>query len=161
MKLATPTISSVAADPRRRTLSLAWSDGSRTTKDMKPLLKRRGAFAPLAASRRFMSVEVSERGGAVEWPGTDIAIDRHALWFDAHPQDNPFDDATLPASCFRGWMKAHGLSLSTAAGYLGISRRQAAYYASGEKVAPKVVWLACAAFEGHREALAALRKRAA
>ena len=44
---------------------------------------------------------------------------------------------------FIRWRWRHGLSLSDAAEALGLSRRQVAYYASGERPVPRTVLLAC------------------
>lgn len=46
---------------------------------------------------------------------------------------------------FKGWMARLGLSPSGAASVLGITRRQAAAYAAGEKPVPRLVFLACMA----------------
>ena len=56
----------------------------------------------------------------------------------------------LDAFEFIRWRWRHGLSLSDAAEALGLSRRQVAYYASGERAVPRTV-LAVAA--GRREDL--------
>jgi transcriptional regulator with XRE-family HTH domain len=51
----------------------------------------------------------------------------------------------MTSADFKRWMQAYGLSLSTAADLLGLSRRAVAYYASGERSIPRVVFLACMA----------------
>jgi hypothetical protein len=49
----------------------------------------------------------------------------------------------------------YGLSLSDAAEALGLSRRQVAYYASGERPVPRTVLLACKGWEAEKEDAAA------
>jgi transcriptional regulator with XRE-family HTH domain len=48
--------------------------------------------------------------------------------------------------------RCYGLSLSQAAEALGLSRRQVAYYASGEHPVPRTVLLACKGWEAERQA---------
>jgi hypothetical protein len=55
---------------------------------------------------------------------------------------------------FIRWRWKHGLSLNDAAKALGLSRRQVAYYASGEHVVPRTVLLACKGWEVEQQAAA-------
>ena len=55
---------------------------------------------------------------------------------------------------FIRWRWKHGLSLTDAAEALGLSRRQVAYYASGEHEVPRTVLLACKGWEVERQAAA-------
>jgi len=55
---------------------------------------------------------------------------------------------------FTRWPWRHGLSLTAAAEVLGMSRRQIAYYASGEHDVPRYVLLACRGWEAERHAVA-------
>lgn len=48
----------------------------------------------------------------------------------------------MTAAQFRRWMTAHGYTLERLAAALDISRRQIAYYRSGEQQIPRVVALA-------------------
>jgi transcriptional regulator with XRE-family HTH domain len=61
----------------------------------------------------------------------------------------------LDALEFIRWRWRHELSLSDAAEALGLSRRQVAYYASGERPVPRTVLLACTGWEAERQAAAA------
>ncbi len=45
------------------------------------------------------------------------------------------------------WRLRNGLSLSSAASALGISRRSVAYYSNGEREIPKAILLACTGWE--------------
>jgi hypothetical protein len=55
---------------------------------------------------------------------------------------------------FIRWRWKHGLSLTDAREALGLSRRQLAYYASGEHEVPRTVLLACKGWEVERRAAA-------
>jgi len=55
---------------------------------------------------------------------------------------------------FIRWRWTHGLSLTDAANALGLSRRQVAYYLSGEHEMPRYVLLACKGWEVERQAAA-------
>jgi transcriptional regulator with XRE-family HTH domain len=48
----------------------------------------------------------------------------------------------MRAAAFRAWMEGHALTLDRAAEALGLSRRNVAYYLSGEQPVPKTVMLA-------------------
>ena len=48
---------------------------------------------------------------------------------------------------FDTWMHRNGLSLSTAADALGISRRMVSYYRTAHKSIPRAIWLACLGWE--------------
>jgi transcriptional regulator with XRE-family HTH domain len=55
---------------------------------------------------------------------------------------------------FIRWRWRHGLSLTDAAEALGLSRRQVAYYVSGEHEVPRTVLLACKGWEAEHHAVA-------
>jgi transcriptional regulator with XRE-family HTH domain len=62
----------------------------------------------------------------------------------------------MTAADFKSWLKTEGLSLTAASDLLGLSRRTIAYYASGERTIPRVVFIACMAVASARK-----RRRAA
>jgi hypothetical protein len=141
----THRIAQVTADPTTLTLTLVWANRMRTVYDMRPLIEGRMTFAPLRAPELFAMALVIEDGLGIGWPGTEADCSADRLWHAARPQNNPFPDAVMTADDFKGWLARHGLSLSGAASLLGISRRQVAAYASGEKSVPRLVFLACMA----------------
>lgn len=49
-------------------------------------------------------------------------------------------------------MHRNGLSLTTAAQALGLSRRMVSYYRTAQKAIPRQTWLACLGWEGTRPA---------
>lgn len=141
----TRRIAHVTADCESLTLTLLWANRARTVYDMKPLIDSRTAFAPLRRTEVFAKAQVIEDGLGVGWQGTDADCSADKLWYAARPQDNPFPDAIMTAADFKGWLARHGLSFSGAASLLGISRRQVAAYASGDKTVPRLLFLACMA----------------
>lgn len=87
-------IESVIADADTRQVVLHWAGGGETRFDMAPVIAQGGVFAALADPALFTAVAVGPRGRSLVWPG-DLDLDADALWFDAHPEDNPF---TRPAA---------------------------------------------------------------
>jgi predicted transcriptional regulator len=69
------------------------------------------------------------------------------LWEPALEQNGQTD-----AVEFSRWRWRNGLSLTNAAEALGLSRRQVAYYASGEHEVPRTVLLACKGWETEQRA---------
>lgn len=70
------------------TVEIGWRNGARTRFDLKPAIAQGGVFSALADAAAFASVRVGPRGRSLQWPG-DIEIDADAIWFEAHPEDNP------------------------------------------------------------------------
>ncbi len=71
-------------------LTLTWENGQTTRFDMAPVIAQGGVFATLSRRESLASVAVGPRGRSLVWPG-EIDMDADALWFDAHPADNPFN----------------------------------------------------------------------
>jgi len=136
-----------AAGAGQETLAIVWSDGTRTTLDMSPLLDSDIALAALREPGELARVRVGDQGHSLSWPsGAAISADR--LWREAL---SAAGDGGSRA--FLAWRLRHGLSLSGAAEALGLSRRMVAYYSNGEKPVPRTVQLACRGWEAeHRGA---------
>ena len=143
-------IKSVDADVLRFRLTIHWKNGAVTTKELRREIGRREIFAPLREARLFGRVRVLDQGYSIGWPGTEVDFAADALWYEAHPGDRAFPDEIMTGEDFRSWMRDEGCSLSTAAEVLGLSRRSVAYYASGARRIPRVVFLACMALAGAR-----------
>jgi len=143
-------IASVVADPDTLRLTLRWKNGAVTVKELRRDIEHRPAFKPLRDPRRFLRVRVRDRGYSIAWAGTDVELSADALWYQARPRDLPFPDEVMTATDFKHWMRDRGLSLSTAAEALGLSRRVVAYYAGGSRRIPRVVFLACMALVAAR-----------
>jgi hypothetical protein len=129
-------------------LRVQWANGKAFTVDLRAPVFRLKGLRPLREEALFARAAVGEGGHSVVWPGDrDIGADR--LWEMTLDQNGRADAAE-----FVRWRWRHGLSLSAAAEALGLSRRQIAYYASGEHDVPRTVLLACKGWEAERHAAA-------
>lgn len=137
-----PKIEAVAAiADQPHTVAVTWRDGRTEAVDLTPIIMAFKVFRPLRDDpARFAAVHVDEYGSAIMWSDEmDIAnytLDRLAQVSRPMTRED-----------FRAWMKRHGLTLDTAAPVLGISRRQAAAYSSGEKIIDRAVKLACRGYD--------------
>jgi len=76
----------------------------------------------------------------VEWSDSELGADSVYAW--AKEQAGEISHEMLD-----DWMRRNGLSLTTAAQALGMSRRMISYYRTAEKPIPRAVWLACLGWE--------------
>jgi len=130
-------------------LRLRWASGKTMTVDLSEPVQRLKGLRPLRDKAVFTRAVKGEGGHSVVWPGEiDMGADR--LW-EMSLEQNGHPDALE----FIRWRWRYGLSLSEAAEALGLSRRQVAYYASGVRVVPRTVLLACKGWEAERQAAAA------
>jgi hypothetical protein len=130
------TITGVELDGAER-LNLTWSDGREARIDLTAAL-RDPAFKALKDPSLFQKVKIGDWGHSLAWPdGTEMGAD--SLWLDSLSSWGRLD-----TRAFLEWRLRHALSLADA---LGLSRRQIAYYSSGEKVVPKPILLACRGWE--------------
>ena len=136
-------ILTVRAEPAGFVLHVEWADARTSTHDFRQRFNRFPALAGLAESDRFVGVRVGEDGATLEWPESGVDVCADSLRFEAYPEENPFPDVVMAGDEFRAWMKGNSLSLSAAAGILGISRRQIANFANGTKPVPCSVFLSC------------------
>lgn len=121
------------------TLRVRWKGAGTVDLDLRDLLKK-SAFKALRGNN-FRKAQVGKWGHSVEWPG-GIELGADELWRRTLKAEGRDD-----ALAFLDWRMRHGLSLSTAADALGLSRRMVAYYSSGTKPVPRTVQLACAGWE--------------
>jgi hypothetical protein len=130
-------------------LRLRWVGGKTMTVDLSEPVERLKGLRPLRDESVFLRAAKGEGGHSVVWPGEiDMGADR--LWEMSLEQNGHLD-----AVEFIRWRWRDGLSLSDAAEALGLSRRQVAYYASGERAVPRTVLLACKGWEAERRGAAA------
>lgn len=130
-------------------LRLRWVNGKTTTVDLSEPVQRLKGMRPLRDASAFARVAKGEGGHSIEWPGKiNMGADR--LWEMSLEQSGHLD-----AVEFIRWRWRYGLSLSDAAEALGLSRRQVAYYASGERTVPRTVLLACKGWEVEKHSAAA------
>ncbi len=135
-----PKIATVTAGAPH-VVTVTWRDGRTDVIDLAPTIVAYKVFRPLRDDpARFAAVSVDEHGSAIVWSdGMDLAnytLDRLARVSRPMSRED-----------FRAWMKRNGLTLDTAAPVLGISRRQAAAYSSGEKTIDRATKLACRGYD--------------
>ena len=147
----THRVERVEVDAVRRRLTIHWKHGAITTKDLRRDIASRSILAPLRSAKIFARVRVLDGGYAIGWPRTEIEFAADGLWYDSHPSELPWPDAVMTAAEFKAWMRNENLSLASTAELLGLSRRTIAYYASGERKIPRVVFIACMAVASVRE----------
>lgn len=123
-------------------LRITWTNGTVSVVDLADPIERLEAYAPLSDPRLFMEASVGEWGWDVTWPG-DIAMAADRLYQRAREQAGK----AFPAGEFRAWMERNGLSLTTAAKALGLTRRTITGYSSGARPIPPLVGLACKGWE--------------
>jgi hypothetical protein len=130
-------------------LRLRWVNGKTISVDLHEPVHRLKGMRSLRDKAMFARAARGEGGHSVVWPGEiDMGADR--LWEMTLEQNGHLD-----AVEFIRWRGRYGLSLSDAAEALGLSRRQVAYYASGERPVPRTVLLACKGWEVERHVAAA------
>jgi len=117
-------------------------------KRFEPIFRNKGLKA-LQDPKLFARVFVGENGFSIEWPGE---LDMYAgrILEMALEQKGRHD-----AVAFIRWRWKHGLTLTAAAEALGLSRRQVAYYASGERKVPRHILLALKGWEAEQESAVA------
>jgi hypothetical protein len=131
-----------------QTVRLRFENGKTFSADLRNLVQHSKGLKSLRDPALFARVSLGEGGHSIGWPG-DLDIGADTLWELALEQAGRTDTVE-----FIRWRWKHGLSLSAAAEALGLSRRQVAYYASGEHVVPRTVLLACKGWEAERRAAA-------
>jgi hypothetical protein len=130
-------------------VSLRFESGKIFTVDLRDIVQGSKGLKKLRDEKVFARVALGEGGHSIEWPG-ELDIGADTLWERALRQNGHADSAE-----FIRWRWKHGLSLTAAAEALGMSRRQIAYYSSGEHEVPRTVLLACKGWEVEQQAAAA------
>jgi hypothetical protein len=144
-KLARLTSVKAAGD---HAVTLRFESGKALTVDLREIVQGSKGLKKLRDAEVFARVALGEGGHSIEWPG-DLDIGADTLWGLALQQNGHADAAE-----FIRWRWKHGLSLTAAAEALGMSRRQIAYYASGEHEVPRTVLLALKGWEVEQQAAA-------
>lgn len=143
------TVAAVKAVPPT-TLELTLSDGRALTLDLQQLMASPG-FEALAEPEQFERVAVADWGHGVEWPAIDQGLPVETLTRLAREQSGK----AFPTTDFNAWMARNGLTLSTAAEALGLSRRTIVYYHTGQRPIPIYIGLACEGWEARQRRTAA------
>ena len=129
-------------------LRIQWANGKKLAVDLRDIVHRLKGLRALRDPAVFARASVGEGGHSVAWPG-DLDIGATRLLELGLEQGGRAD-----AVEFIRWRWRNGLSLTAAAEALGLSRRQVAYYASGEHEVPRYVLLACRGWEAERHTTA-------
>jgi Protein of unknown function (DUF2442) len=130
-------------------LRLRWVNGKTMSVDLQEPVNRLKGMRPLRNKAVFARASKGEGGHSVVWPG-DIDMGADRLWEMTLEQNGRMD-----AVEFIRWRSRHGLSLTEAAEALDLSRRQVAYYASGDRAVPRYVLLALKGWEVEHDGVAA------
>jgi len=131
------------------TLRIRWVNGKTLAIDLQEPIHKFKRMHALRDKATFAQVSKGEGDHSVVWPGgIDMGADR--LWEMTLEQNGRMD-----ALEFLRWRWRHGLSLTEGAKALDLSRRQVAYYVSGERPVPRYVLLALKGWELERKELAA------
>jgi hypothetical protein len=131
------------------TLSLVLVGGKTISVDLSGSIARLQAFTVLEDPAFFARAEVVDHGWTVEWPN-GLSMSSERLYRMAKEQSGK----AFPLEDFRAWMERNGLSLSTAAKSLGLTRRTIAAYSSGARPVPRYIGLACKGWEVERRGAA-------
>lgn len=144
-----PRIASVVADGDF-VVRVAWRGrgAARTRKtepiDLAPAIFTYKIYRPLRDNPRlFRSVHLVHDGNAIAW-GAEDEIDMSAAMLER------LAEGRMVQADFRAFMERNKLTLDATAAQLGISRRLAAYYASGERPVPRYIALACRSLDRRR-----------
>lgn len=130
-----PRIRSVTAHDAY-SVTVTWNDGKRAVVDLAPLIFSMKFYAPLRDNPGLLkTVHIVEHGSAIAW-GDGDEIDMPAT------SVHRIESETMTPHDFKAFMKRHNYTLDSVAAELGISRRQAAYYAK-ERAVPRYIALAC------------------
>ena len=122
-------------------LVIDWDTGESFSVNLSAIVTNNQAFAPLREAALFERVALEEWGHGLDWPGgLDLGADR--LYDLCREQAG-----MLSPSEFDQWMRRNGLSLTSAASALGMTRRMIAHYRSGSRPIPRTVQLACLGWE--------------
>lgn len=130
-----------ALEPYR--LCTHWDTGETLEVDVSTVLHTSKALKRILDPGTFARVRIADWGGALEWFDTELGQDNVYAWAKEQAGE-------VSHEMFDAWIRRNGLSLSTAAEALGISRRMASYYRTAHRPIPRSIWLACLGWEATR-----------
>lgn len=131
----------VAMAPYR--LRTTWSTGEELEVDVEARLRKHAVLSAILAPEVFGRAHIGEWGSSIEWFDEEFGADNVYAWAKEQAGE-------VSHEMFDEWMRHNGLSLSTAAEALGISRRMVSYYRTAHKAIPRSIWLACLGWEATR-----------
>ena len=126
------------------TLQIDWNTGEHLAVDVSRLLARFKLYTALKNPTTFAQAQADDWGHSVIWP-ENIDMSADSLYELAREQAGEWGP-----EAFAAWMTRNGLSLSTAADGLDMTRRMIAHYRTGSRPIPRVVALACEGWEARR-----------
>jgi len=127
-------------------LRTKWHTGEMLEVDIEERLRKHPSLAAILDPALFASVHIGEGGNSIEWLDEEFGADNIYAWGKEQAGE-------VSHEMFDNWMRRNGLSLTTAAEALGISRRMTSYYRTARKAIPRSIWLACLGWEAvHPEA---------
>ena len=121
-------------------LRTTWNTGEVMNVDVGATLYSVPELAPILDPDVFSKVHIGEWGGTVEWFDSEFGADNVYAW-------GKEQSGQVSHEMFGDWLRRNGLSLTTAAEALGMSRRMISYYRTAQKAIPRHVWLACLGWE--------------
>jgi hypothetical protein len=124
-------------------LRTQWNTGEVLDVDVATHLKNHPVLAAILDPEVFDRVHVGEWGNSIEWIDEEFGADNVYAWAKEQAGEASHE-------IFDDWMRRNGLSLTTAAEALGISRRMVSYYRTAHKTIPRAIWLACLGWEATR-----------
>ena len=124
-------------------LRTRWSTGETLEVNVAARLQRHAQLQPILTPEVFATVRVSEWGHSIEWFDEEFGADNVYAWAKEQAGE-------VSHQMFDSWMQRNGLSLTTAAQALGISRRMVSYYRTAQKAIPRQTWLVCLGWEATR-----------
>lgn len=146
-----PKLKSVEAlQPYR--LRTSWNTGEVLEVDVESTLRKVRALSQLLDPRVFAKAHLMEWGNGIEWFDSELGADNVYAWAKEQA-------GQVSHQMFESWMHRNGLSLSSAAEALGISRRMVSYYRTARKPIPRPIWLACLGWEATRPSPTTLPRR--
>lgn len=129
-------------------LIIRWTTGETLQADIGDWMTRFALLLPIRDPEVFAKAQVGWSGHSIDW-GDDVELGADQLYSRCKAQAGE----PSPAE-FNDWMNRNGLSLTTAADALGMTRRMITHYRTGSKPIPRNIWLACIGWETikHRNA---------
>jgi hypothetical protein len=121
-------------------LQTAWNTRETLEVDLEPVLRKVPALDQLLDVNVFANAHLDDWGHGVAWLDSEFGADNLYAWAKEQAGE-------VSHQMFDSWMRRNGLSLTTAAEALGISRRMVSYYRTAQKSIPRAIWLACLGWE--------------
>ncbi|MCB1494108.1 MAG: DUF2442 domain-containing protein [Rhodobiaceae bacterium] len=142
-----PRLRSVEAAGDLR-IRVVWAEGPRAgtaeTVDLAPLIHQFKTYKPLRKGRVFEAVSLADGGRTLEW--ADGEIDMAATSVERLAEEQ------MTGEDFRRFLERNKLTRHAAAAALGRSLRMIQEYVQMDGLLPRVVALACLAYEHRRNA---------